>query len=315
MAEQSEKYAPEKEQNFAEQLCKQANDYLQNIAFPQFKKLQKNFKTFSEEIEAKIKSKKKITQDELYKFRQVGKEVNVGVDKILAGSEQLDKENFMLTNLLMMRTRGLKNQLFGNLYERDDPESYTHQLEAYIETGEKAPRLNLPAMNLDELKFIPENLVPVKDSVSGIGNRSFFAALAREGIRERDDININLSPATIDEEKFSIAHLPDFTTEAFQELIRNAVDAMPSGGTIEYKEKKQGDNLVITISDTGKSISPENLKKIFEKGLTTKAKETGMGLPLVKTYFEDILGGKFEIKSKEGKGTTVTIALPLSKEK
>ena len=116
------------------------------------------------------------------------------------------------------------------------------------------------------------------------------------------------------EEKLTVDYYKEIDFEAFHELFTNATAAMPNGGKIEVIGKKSKDdkNLVISISDTGHGMSPEVLKKALTDGFTTKAGGTGRGLGFVKEYFEKIRHGKFGIQSEEGRGTTITITLPLS---
>jgi signal transduction histidine kinase len=98
------------------------------------------------------------------------------------------------------------------------------------------------------------------------------------------------------------------------DLVRNAVAAMPEGGQLIFKVEHQGENAVLTISDTGVGIPKEDLNKVLTEGFTTKPDGTGMGLALARRYFEDILNGEFSIESEVGKGTKITITLPLAND-
>lgn len=97
-------------------------------------------------------------------------------------------------------------------------------------------------------------------------------------------------------------------------LITNACDAMPNGGTLTVKIQDAGMNppgVLITISDTGTGIAPEDLSKIFEPFFTTKAegKGTGLGLPICRRIAQEH-HGRLDIKSQPGKGTTVRVVMP-----
>jgi signal transduction histidine kinase len=74
------------------------------------------------------------------------------------------------------------------------------------------------------------------------------------------------------------------------------------------------DAVEIVISDTGTGIPSHELDKIFEPFYTTKSEGTGLGLPMVQRIIDDH-GGTVDIKSKEGKGTTFYIKLPVGNEK
>ncbi len=103
----------------------------------------------------------------------------------------------------------------------------------------------------------------------------------------------------------------------FTDTIMNAVDAMPGGGSLFLTASgdKVPGNAVITISDTGAGIPKEIIPYVFEPFFTTKppGMGTGLGLSVAKRIISDH-GGEISIKSKEGKGTTVTIKLPIYSE-
>ncbi len=96
--------------------------------------------------------------------------------------------------------------------------------------------------------------------------------------------------------------------QAFTNLLQNAVEAMPEGGTLSILGKKNNE-LKITIQDTGAGIPDENLKKIFLPFFTTKDRGVGLGLALVHKIILSH-GGRIEAKSVEGKGTTFMVVLP-----
>ncbi|MFH1116040.1 MAG: PAS domain S-box protein [Pseudomonadota bacterium] len=99
-------------------------------------------------------------------------------------------------------------------------------------------------------------------------------------------------------------------TEMAVNLIRNATDALPRGGTIKAKTYVQGDQVVFEIRDTGIGISEENLKRLFNPFFTTKASPgSGLGLATSRKIIEDY-GGNILVESAEGQGTTFTILLP-----
>lgn len=94
-------------------------------------------------------------------------------------------------------------------------------------------------------------------------------------------------------------------------VISNAVQAMPEGGKLKVELSQDRGSAKVRISDRGCGISEEGLKKIFVPFYTTKAKGTGLGMPIVK-HFVELHKGGLRIESKEGKGTVVTISLPLT---
>ncbi|MEM3579582.1 MAG: GAF domain-containing protein, partial [Candidatus Bathyarchaeia archaeon] len=93
-------------------------------------------------------------------------------------------------------------------------------------------------------------------------------------------------------------------------LIRNAVDAMPKGGTLTIKSMRKGNNVVLMISDTGVGMTKEVMKKLWTPLFTTKAKGMGFGLAICKRFVE-AHGGTITVESTPGKGATFTVTLPI----
>ena len=95
-------------------------------------------------------------------------------------------------------------------------------------------------------------------------------------------------------------------------LFKNAKEAMPRGGTLTVRTEKEDTKVLIRIQDTGTGIPEELRNKIFEAFFTTKKKVKGVGLGLSVCYgiIKDH-GGEIRVDSKEGKGTTFTISLPI----
>ena len=93
-------------------------------------------------------------------------------------------------------------------------------------------------------------------------------------------------------------------------IIVNAFDAMPNGGTFTISSKEVNDKIEISFSDTGVGMSKENIKKISTPFFTTKAKGMGLGLSISKRLLE-AHNGKLHVSSELGQGTTFTITIPI----
>ncbi|MGQ3684787.1 MAG: PAS domain S-box protein [Candidatus Loosdrechtia sp.] len=107
---------------------------------------------------------------------------------------------------------------------------------------------------------------------------------------------------------------PDLIHQALWNLLINSLDAMPNGGEIRIMVRKTTlflrDAVEIVLSDNGNGIPSQNLDKIFEPFYTTKSEGTGLGLSVVQRIIDDH-GGTVDVKSKENKGTTFFIKLPI----
>ncbi len=95
-------------------------------------------------------------------------------------------------------------------------------------------------------------------------------------------------------------------------LLNNAINFSTSGGTISLSARKENEDLVLEVMDTGVGIPLEEQERIFERferGSSSKGRGSGLGLPLVKKFVE-LHGGRVELTSAPGKGTTVRCCLP-----
>jgi len=93
-------------------------------------------------------------------------------------------------------------------------------------------------------------------------------------------------------------------------LIRNSRDAMPAGGELVIGTWREGARALLRVSDNGKGMTGEQVKRVFEPFFTTKEEGTGLGLTLVQQIVTEH-GGHIECESTSGKGSTFTIFLPL----
>ncbi len=121
-----------------------------------------------------------------------------------------------------------------------------------------------------------------------------------EGIVVQRNYSPELPAAFVDENQIPIV---------FKNLIRNARDAMPSGGTLTLSARAENDRIIISVQDTGTGIASEILERIHEPFFSTKARGMGLGLAITKTIIEKNRG-TIQIQTKLAHGTTFSVSLP-----
>ncbi len=161
----------------------------------------------------------------------------------------------------------------------------------------------------------------------------------------RELVNESLDRCEIPENVRLLTQLPDYLPclrvdplqmgQVFQNIITNAVQAMPAGGNLMIGARmaegpglkdqgsagpgsapetsdsgKEGAFLEISVEDDGEGITPENMKKLFQPLFTTKARGIGLGL-VVSRNLTEANGGRIEVESCPGEGTVFVIALPI----
>jgi len=124
--------------------------------------------------------------------------------------------------------------------------------------------------------------------------------LAARGIQSHLDLDRSIPEIHFDENQMM---------QILHNLIRNAADSMRQGGALGLKTGRTDDHVCLAISDTGTGIPSEILDRLFDPFFTTKPDGTGLGLAVSKKIIEDH-GGKIEVQSTVGKGTTFTISFP-----
>ncbi|MBI5774942.1 MAG: PAS domain S-box protein [Verrucomicrobia bacterium] len=97
-------------------------------------------------------------------------------------------------------------------------------------------------------------------------------------------------------------------------LIKNAMQAMTTGGSLTLRTGESADGVWVSVADTGGGIPQEQINQIFQPFYTTKAKGTGLGLMIVQRIVRDH-GGRIELDSHVGKGTTFRVHLPSPERK
>ncbi len=156
----------------------------------------------------------------------------------------------------------------------------------------------------DFAKMPPPQLqaVDVNELVRG-AMRLFEAQIKSSGSAP---INARLELAP---KRASIQADPGLLHRAVQNLILNALDAMPEGGTLTIATSAYSGGVCLEVSDTGKGLTPEECARLFTPYYTSKQHGTGLGLAIVQSVVSDH-GGRITVASEPGRGTTFRIELP-----
>jgi signal transduction histidine kinase len=130
-------------------------------------------------------------------------------------------------------------------------------------------------------------------AIISLVNNAIDRAPIPENIEVLKDIPTELSNLLIDEEQIG---------QVFENIIENAIEAMPDGGRLSIETKEENNRVTVTISDTGIGIAPEDIEKLFEPLFTTKVRGIGLGLAITKKLIE-ANNGQIEVQSELNKGT------------
>lgn len=120
-----------------------------------------------------------------------------------------------------------------------------------------------------------------------------------DAVEVRTDVDGDLPAAWLDATQME---------QVLSNLVTNAYQAMPEGGELRIRARTD-DGVVLVIEDTGCGIPEEHLARVFEPLFTTKARGVGLGLTVSKNFVE-ASGGRLEVASVEGGGSTFTLHLP-----
>ena len=135
------------------------------------------------------------------------------------------------------------------------------------------------------------------DTLSLLSNQCF-----KQGVEIRKSFHSNGLKISAD---------PQQLKQVMLNLMLNGLEAMDRGGRLDVATEARGDGLVVRISDTGTGIPPDLLNKVWDPFFTTKERGMGLGMAIVKGIVERH-GGRIDLSSHPGQGTTVELTLPLT---
>jgi len=248
----------------------------------------------------------------------VAHEVNTPLGYVKSNLQLLLDAHKELTSLLALHQK-LKEQILhgsssavAKLLNEIEERSETATLHAEVE--------KLCLNSLDGIERI-------QDLVSSLKNFSRLDEAAFKQIDLNENIESTLKIAAhlirekgikVEKDFGTLPEIPAYPAQlnqVFLNLLTNAVQAITHDkGKIKITTRKEGEHVVVKVSDNGTGILPEHLNKIFEPFFTTKevGKGTGLGLSIVYKIIEKH-GGKISVESEVGKGSTFTVLLPIER--
>jgi two-component system, OmpR family, phosphate regulon sensor histidine kinase PhoR len=187
------------------------------------------------------------------------------------------------------------------------------QLHEFFQTiGTEADRLNRLVESILNLSRLESGLVPVNRTDLAVTEilRDVVDVMTPQAAQKNVRLSADLAPVF-----FHVSADRDMLNQAFLNVVSNAVKYTPEGGEVRVSTYLADGSVVVDVADTGYGISEAELGKIFEKFYRARlssraAPGTGLGLPLVKHVIETIHGGRIEVKSEVGKGSTFKLSLP-----
>jgi signal transduction histidine kinase len=144
--------------------------------------------------------------------------------------------------------------------------------------------------------------VQVNDVIRGVAQlfRAQLEAPGRARIHCELQLDQRIEPVEAD---------PELLHRAISNLVLNAMDAMPHGGTLTLRTRSEDNKVMIDVADTGSGLTTEECERIFTPYYTSKQHGTGLGLAIVQSVVSDH-GGRICVESPPGRGTTFVIELP-----
>src|SRR5260221_3063400 len=192
--------------------------------------------------------------------------------------------------------------------EQDARADSTRKLEQFLEVS-KGEISRLDYIITQFLQAIrPAPLQLKLDSLNNVVEKTLDLLrpeIENRGVTVKTKLSRNLTSTPIDATQMQ---------QVLVNLVKNAAQAMTNGGTLTLQTGENADAVWVSVADTGGGIPQEQINRIFEPFYTTKKKGSGLGLMIVQRIVR-AHGGRIELESQVGRGTTFRIWLPLHERK
>lgn len=201
-------------------------------------------------------------------------------------------------NAITIHLELLKKRLTGlPAIKRQELDHYVNDIQGETKRLDRIIKNFLKATRKPPLRFQLNDLNEILADALGF----LKPQLEEQGIRVKFIRDSDIPPFLMDRDRLYYA---------FMNLIKNAMEAMVKGGSLKIAMTHKTNCAVVTLTDTGCGIEKEDLPRIFDIYYTTKKEGSGLGLMMVYDAVTEH-GGKIEVMSKSGKGTTFKVLLPI----
>jgi len=197
----------------------------------------------------------------------------------------------------LRKARGLSPAEFDEVFEESTATLLAELANLRTIVGRFSDFAKLPVPQLET--------VDLNDIVLGV-LRLFEAQFQQDASHVTLEIELSHEPLTVLADREQMGR-------ALKNVILNAMDAMPAGGTVRVATARQPDGVEVRIADTGQGLTPEECERLFTPYYTTKHHGTGLGLAIVQSVVSDH-HGRISVTSVRGQGACFTIVLPSLEE-
>ena len=199
----------------------------------------------------------------------------------------------------LIRAREQSPELFEEILKESSSTLLAEiaNLKAIVSRFSDFSKMPQPQLQRVELNEVVKNVMRLFDAQ--------FRSPERIPIECKLDLDPQLAPIAAD---------ADLLHRAISNLVLNAMDAMPKGGTLTLRTRQKVDRVALEVTDTGSGLTSEECERLFTPYYTSKAHGTGLGLAIVQSVVTDH-DGRISVRSRPGEGATFSIELPQNLDK
>ncbi len=276
----------EDERRKAEELTRQRNEELEN--------LQVKLEEKSAEVEEYATRMEELAEERAMKLKDAERLAAVGATAGMVGHDIRNPLQAIMSDVYLA-----KSELIS--------------IPASEEKKNAIESLNEIEKNVSYINKIVQDLQDYSRPLKATIQKTYLETIISDLLRNNDFPSNIKNVIKINKNADAVLADPDLLRRIIGNLFNNAVQAMPDGGTLTIRTRKERKDIIITVEDTGVGIPEEAKPKLFTPLFTTKSKGQGFGLAVVKRMTEKMYG-TVTFESDIGKGTIFVVRLPAPNE-